>query len=337
MTEWSPTATTARAPRPAAVIGVALAAALSFSTLGAGASAASVDGSAWTRVASAVQGSAWTAGEHLDPALHTVGTAAQQVIVSGRHGVEAAADAVRRLGGTVGKPLHIVDGVSATVPAGKLVELSRDPAVGAVTADRRTKFEEFSYDDTTVASNFAKSTGATASWAKGNLGAGVGVAMLDTGISAMNDFTGRLVHGPDLSGEGSTVDNYGHGTVMAGAVAGGGNDSATNAGGAYAGAAPKATLVAVKVAGRNGVADVSTVLQAMHWVSAYKDQFNIRVMNLSWGTNSTADPATDPLNYAVQRLWNQGIVVVVAAGNSGSAARSEERRVGKEGRWRWSR
>ena len=318
MTAWSPTATTVRAPRPAAVIGVALAAALSFSTLGA--SAAAVDGSAWARVASAVQGSAWTAGEHLDPALHTVGTAAQQVIVSGRHGVEGAAEAVRRLGGTVGKPLHIVDGVSATVPAGKLVELSRDPAVGAVTADRRMKFEEFSYDDTTVASNFTKSTGATASWARGNLGAGVGVAVLDTGVSSMNDFSGRLVHGPDLSGEGSTVDNYGHGTVMAGAIAGSGADSASNAGGAYTGVAPKAHIVAVKVAGRNGVADVSTMLQAMHWVSAYKDQFNIRVMNLSWGTQSTQDPTVDPLNYAVQRLWKQGIVVVVAAGNSGPSS-----------------
>ncbi len=58
----------------------------------------------------------------------------------------------------------------------------------------------------------------------------------------------------------------------------------------------------------------------MHWVSAYKNQFNIRVMNLSWGVPSTQDPKVDPLNYAVQRLWQQGIVVVVAAGNSGSKA-----------------
>ena len=84
--------------------------------------------------------------------------------------------------------------------------------------------------------------------------------------------------------------------------------------------APEATVVAVKVAGRNGAVDVSTMLQAMHWVSAYKDQFGIRVLNLSWGTDSTQDPAVDPLNHAVQRLWQQGIVVVVAAGNSGPHA-----------------
>jgi serine protease AprX len=297
---------------------VALLAALAV-TASASASAAA-DGSAWTRSAQALQGSAWTAGAHLDPGLHTLGSAAQQVIVSGREGVAAAADAVRRLGGTVGAPLDIVHGVQATVPADKLVQLSEDPAVGAVTADRRMSFEEYSYDDTTVSSGFAQSSGATGAWAKGNLGAGVGVAVLDTGISPMNDFAGRIVHGPDLSGEGSLVDSYGHGTVMAGAIGGSGADSAGRVGGAYVGVAPKSTLVAVKVAGRNGVADVSTVLQGMHWVSAYKDQFNIRVMNLSWGTPSTQDPAVDPLNYAVERLWNQGIVVVVAAGNSGNAA-----------------
>jgi serine protease AprX len=55
-----------------------------------------------------------------------------------------------------------------------------------------------------------------------------------------------------------------------------------------------ATVVAVEVAGRNGVVDVSTILQGMHWVSAYKDQFNIRVMNLSWGTASRHDPSLDP-------------------------------------------
>src|SRR3954465_10905906 len=58
----------------------------------------------------------------------------------------------------------------------------------------------------------------------------------------------------------------------------------------------------------------------MHWVSAYREQFNIRVLNLSWGVAATQDTAVDPLNYAVERLWRQGVVVVVAAGNDGPAA-----------------
>ncbi len=265
------------------------------------------------------RGSAWTSGA-LDPGLTTVGEALQDVIVSAAGGVSAAGDAVRRIGGTVESPLPIVDGVKARVPANRLSELAGVTGVIGVTADRQASFEELSYDSNTVASNFTKSTQATAAWSQGNLGAGVGIAVLDTGISPMKDFEGRLVHGPDLSGEGNLVDTFGHGTVMAGAAGGSGADSVGNSKGLYAGVAPKSTLVAVKVAGRNGVADVSTILQGMHWVSSYKDQFNIRVMNLSWGTTSTQDPKVDPLNYAVQRLWRQGIVVVVAAGNSGPGA-----------------
>ncbi|HWH31196.1 MAG TPA: S8 family serine peptidase, partial [Egibacteraceae bacterium] len=270
--------------------------------------------------APSARGSAWTSAA-LDPGLSVVGEALQDVIVTAAGGVEAAADAVRSIGGTVESPLPIVEGVEARVPANRLPELAGVTGVTGITADRRASFEELSYDDSTaVASNFVKTTQANAAWSGGNTGAGVGIAVLDTGISEMNDFKGRLVHGPDLSGEGTLVDTYGHGTVMAGAAGGSGLDSVGSNKGIYAGVAPKSTLVAVKVAGRNGVADVSTILQGMHWVSAYKHQFNIRVMNLSWGTKSTQDPKVDPLNYAVQRLWQLGIVVVVAAGNSGPGA-----------------
>ncbi len=107
---------------------------------------------------------------------------------------------------------------------------------------------------------------------------------------------------------------------MAGAIAGDGTDSRGRGNGAFTGVAPEAHVVAVKAAGRNGVVDVSTMLQAMHWVSAYRAQYGIRVLNLSWGVASTQSPSVDPVNHAVERLWAQGIVVVVAAGNSGPGA-----------------
>ena len=269
--------------------------------------------------AAGAPGSAWTSQAHLDPGLPVLGEALQDVIVTARGGVEAAADAVRRIGGQVEAQLQIVGGVEARVPASLLPDLAATHGVTGVTADRQAAFEQFTYDESTVASNFVRSTGAGAAWSAGNLGGGVGIAVLDTGVSQMNDLAGRLVHGPDLSGEGTLVDSYGHGTVMAGLAAGSGADSVNVKKGAYTGVAPQSHVVAVKVAGRNGAVDVSTILQGMHWVSAYKDQFNIRVLNLSWGTTSTQDPAVDPLNYAVQRLWQDGIVVVVAAGNAGSA------------------
>ena len=262
----------------------------------------------------AVRGNTWAAATW---AARGTGSATE-VIVQARVGAEAAvADAIRAHGGTVESTLDIVNGFAATVPSDAVAALRAHPGVRAVSENSEVRFASNIYDDTTVASAYAKASGASAAWAAGNLGEGVGVAVIDTGISPMNDFRGRLVYGPDLSGEGSPIDTYGHGTVMAGIVGGSGADSASNAGGSYAGVAPKVTLISIKAAGRNGSADVSTMLQAMHWVSAYKDNFNIRVLNLSWGTNSTADPATDPLNYAVQRLWRQGIVVVAAAGNAG--------------------
>jgi serine protease AprX len=230
---------------------------------------------------------------------------------------------VEKVGGTVDRQLPIVDGFSATIPARAIANLAPDPNLRSLTKNRLGKFEVISYDEDDIGSATPKSTGATKLWAETDYGSGVGIAVIDTGISPMNDFTKngyRIVHGPDLSGENNLLDSYGHGTVMAGVIAGDGYDSQTITAGAHVGSAPKAHLISIKVAGANGVTDVSTVLAAMHWVASYRDQFNIRVMNLSWGTAGTQSYKVDPLNYAVQRLWQLGIVPIIAAGNSGSQA-----------------
>ena len=254
----------------------------------------------------------------VDPALDRDNATPTSVIVQAFAGhVERTRDLVRSVGGTVMTDLPLVDGFEAEIAGTSLSALELQPEVRSITANTTGTFEEYSYEESTTASSFARTSGATSGWSKGLLGDGVGVAVIDTGVSAMKDFQGRLVHGPDLSGEGTVTDTYGHGTVMAGVIGGSGADSAGRTGGAYTGVAPRSTLVSVKVAGRNAAVDVSTILQAMHWVSAYKSQFNIRVLNLSWGTKSTQHHSIDPLNYAVQRLWRDGIVVVVAAGNSG--------------------
>jgi serine protease AprX len=254
----------------------------------------------------------------IDPGIRDARGARVEVVVQGRLGASGDVhDVLRAHGSAVRRPLPIVDGFEAEIPVAAVDAIASSPSIRALTLDRVTRFEEYSYDSATTASNFVRTTGATEAWRQGALGTGVGVAVIDTGISSMNDLAGRIVFGPDLSGEGTTIDTYGHGTVMAGIIGGSGADSAARTGGAYSGIAPKANLIAVKVAGRNGVADVSTLLQALHWVSAYRAQYNIRVLNLSWGTESTQAPYLDPLNYAVERLWQEGIVVVAAAGNSG--------------------
>ena len=144
-------------------------------------------------------------------------------------------------------------------------------------------------------------------------GAGVTVAVLDTGITRHPDLGSRVIARADLTPDGDGYDRYGHGSHIAGAIAGDGAAS----GGRWRGAAPGATVVAVKVAGWNGATDVSAVLAGLEWIAAHHERYGVRVVNLSYGTDSSQKHLEDPLNHAVQRLWEQGVLVVVAAGNRG--------------------
>ena len=141
-------------------------------------------------------------------------------------------------------------------------------------------------------------------------GQGIGVGVLDTGIAASGDLAGRVVASADLSGEWSFTDSYGHGTFMAGLIAGSGQ------GGGPAGVAPGADLVDLKVAGADGATTLGQVLAAMQLADAARDRFNLRVLSVSLGAPA-GDPATAPLSEAAERLWADGITVVAASGNDG--------------------
>ena len=141
-------------------------------------------------------------------------------------------------------------------------------------------------------------------------GLGVGVGVLDTGIAASGDLAGRVVASADLSGEWNFTDSYGHGTFMAGLIAGSGQ------GGGPAGVAPGVDLVDLKVAGADGATTLGQVLAAMQLADAARDRLNLRVLNVSLGAPAD-DPATAPLTEAVERLWADGITVVAASGNEG--------------------
>ncbi len=112
------------------------------------------------------------------------------------------------------------------------------------------------------------------------------------------------------------LDTFGHGTHMAGIIAG--RDS-TDEG--FRGVAPDATLVSVKVGAFDGGVDVSQVIAALDWVVQHRNDEgrNIRVINLSYGTDGVQDYEVDPLTHAVENAWRHGIVVVVSAGNRGAA------------------
>ncbi|MEO1063801.1 MAG: S8 family serine peptidase [Actinomycetota bacterium] len=170
--------------------------------------------------------------------------------------------------------------------------------------------------------------GARELWADGITGAGIDVAVIDTGLSPVPAFSDpdQVAAVVDLSFEGGVpelafLDTYGHGTHMAGIIAGRdpGVDPATASPDDFLGVAPDARIVSVKVADNTGAVDVSQVIAGIDWVVQHRDAegLNIRVINLSYGTDSTQPADVDPLVAAVERAWDAGIVVVVAAGNDG--------------------
>ena len=223
---------------------------------------------------------------------------------------------VALLHGHVDGDLLASSGVVADVTPDELAALSTQPDL-VVTPDVSVTVADASFAATTTrapAAVFPQSTGATRLWNNGVDGTGISVAVLDTGIDRLPDFQGRLVGGVDLSGEGNPFqDNYGHGTFVAGLIAG--NGASSN--GTYTGEAPGANLVSVKVAGASGVTDVATVIAGITWVVAHRDQLGIRVLNMSLGAIPTTSTVLNPLDLAVETAWQAGIAVVISAGNSG--------------------
>ena len=175
--------------------------------------------------------------------------------------------------------------------------------------------------------------GARTLWQQGYTGGGVHVAVIDTGVAPVPALSGpdKVVAMVDLSLEAGVpeavyLDTNGHGSHMAGIIAGRtpGADPKNPKPGDFLGVAPDAGIVSVKVGDNTGAVDVSQVIAGIDWVIQHKDTngLNIRVLNLSYGTDSLQDYQIDPLAFAVERAWDAGIAVVVAAGNEGWSNRT---------------
>jgi serine protease AprX len=149
----------------------------------------------------------------------------------------------------------------------------------------------------------------------GATGEGVTVAVVDTGVQDVADLAGRVTH-VNVSG-GDAGDGLGHGTFMAGLVAGDGSSSD----GTYIGVAPDARILDVQVATTDGSTSLSRVLAGLQAVAdAAADDPSVKVVSLALSTGSPLPPSGDPLARALDRLWALGLTVVVAAGNDGPDA-----------------
>ena len=273
----------------------------------------------------------------LPPAPAGAGPADGRVPVIVREAPRAggAAEAlVQRLGGTVGPQLGIIGGFAAAVPASAVGRLRASGAVHSVTENQPVRlhtiggFDAKSYSYSTMYWVAQEVTGAGEYWNNRITGKGVDVALLDSGVVEVEGLRGKVVYGPDLSYEAEVTDlqhkdTFGHGTHMAGIIAG----RDTNAPAIiqkgneehFLGMAPDARVVSVKLADSTGATDVSQVIAGIDWVVQNRNQngLNIRVLNLSFGTDGVQDYLLDPLTYAAEVAWRKGIVVVVSAGNEG--------------------
>ena len=145
-------------------------------------------------------------------------------------------------------------------------------------------------------------------------GKGIGVCILDTGIYEHIDFTGRVWAFYDfLAFKRRPYDDNGHGTHVAGLVAGDGTASM----GKYRGAAPGCGIISLKVLDRYGTGSQDDVLRALRWIRENRQQYRIRVVNISVGTTCNSKRNHARLLESVEQLWDEGVVVVTAAGNQG--------------------
>ena len=145
-------------------------------------------------------------------------------------------------------------------------------------------------------------------------GKGIGVCIMDTGIYEHIDFVGRIWAFYDfLAFKRRPYDDNGHGTHVAGLVAGDGTASM----GKYRGAAPGCGIIALKVLDRYGNGSQEDVLRAFRWIREYRQQYRIRVVNISVGTTCNSQKDHTGLLKSVEQLWDEGMVIVTAAGNLG--------------------
>src|SRR5215471_6793129 len=228
-------------------------------------------------------------------------------------------NAAKSAGATNGKALGKFKGIGYSMNPGQAAKLlSLDSNVKYISVDRAlTKMTTGnSVPYISVNANLASTLGYD--------GTGVGVAVIDSGVNAVADFgvpgskNGRIVYDQDFADDSGTNDLYGHGTHVAGIIAGNGTSSSCgNCSTTYSGIAPNATIINLRVLDTNGSATDSTVIAAIQQAIALKNQYNIRVINLSLGRGVFESYTLDPLDQAVEQAWNAGIVVVVAAGNYG--------------------
>jgi len=222
-------------------------------------------------------------------------------------------------GGSLEENLPLINGGAFTVKAGSLAALANQPDVVYISPDRTVTATA------TVTDFYDQAVLAPYAWSQSLNGSGIGVAVIDSGIASSKDFSlstgkgSRIVYNQSfVSGQTSASDAYGHGTHVAGIIAGSGmNSTGASYTKTFEGIAHNVNLINLRVLNQNGAGSDSQVIAAIQKAVSLKSKYNIRVINLSLGRPVFESYKLDPLCQAVESAWKAGIVVVVAAGNEG--------------------
>jgi serine protease AprX len=272
-------------------------------------------------VPTAAHGATRARPNNVDPALAAIAASAQkrqpraplQVIVYGR----GAGKALRGARGKTRRAIPFLAARSARVEARRLGKLASQRGVAYVAPDYpvlpTAKPPPQPILFPALASLFPAVDAAPTAWSLGYGGRGVGIAVIDSGVAPAADFGDRLrrVHLPGAP----AVDEYGHGTFVAGVAAGESPD------GRYVGIAPRSSVYSIDVSRDDGVY-TSDVIAGIAWILANHRKLNIRVVVLALTEATPSSYRANPLDTAVEELWRRGVVVVVSAGNLGEGAAS---------------
>lgn len=243
------------------------------------------------------------------------GEATVSVIASVKPGfVDNVVDESTRLGVNVTARWDFINAFAAQVSADQLQALAALPSVTLITPEQSITASSTSLVDTgNLVNAYNSAVQVEQVWQQGYNGNGVTVAVVDTGITPGTEMTVSYSH--SFNSDATTAeDRYGHGTHVAGIIAGNGNASS----GKYIGIAPGVNLLNVKYSTDNGIAREQDLVSSLQWIYDNRVLYNIRIVNISSTVNTPQSYKESAVAAAVEQLWMNGVVVVVSAGNKGT-------------------
>jgi len=239
------------------------------------------------------------------------------VIVVARGDLSVLEADLRRSGLKRTVRVPIAHGVAVQLTPAFIDHFRADANVARLIYDAPVRLTDTPFNPTALATAYPAVVDALPVWSNPLApltGQGIGIAVIDSGVASHPDLGNRVIvsqnFNPNVNGN---DDAYGHGTAVAGIIAGDGTASL----GQYIGVAPEANIINLRVNDGTGGAPTSAIMNAVLWAVNNKNSYNIRVINLSLQASVQESYRTSPIDAAVEYAWLKGIVVVVAAGNTG--------------------